>query len=864
MSSFKFFILFIAFLLCFSTLNAANTQSYSCATSETIQKVCDMAFFPRALNLTFTVGTAKTYDTLLSTTFPNFTGSQFSQNYLSPTMQQLAHLIQFDTLKIINPNVTINTGKTYAVRFSGVFSLFNIDTQLDALFIKNSPVSALFAASLPFSSLATILSKFFPMNISKVLDVMGGGSSLSLIVTNGFDFKPIPDLKPSYLIGVDAWVNSSLGLYANVRLTTGNNPVSKFLRKYLGDSAALQLAIGLNQTGFRGYIGIVDFQITKNLTLSKAGISIIIDSSNPDPTIGLVAQMKTLVNDYTLTFDGSLTFNPVSVGMSFSMTGIWINALGIDRLYFGNLLLSAAISYEGVPTEFAVGCEIAVGLECYNVQTFQGNGYCLRGQGYVGIDLTTPANNYFYLDVSALSLDIILRAFLGSKSNQTVAVPDILNNALQFPTGLTLAYSTKDKTLVNIKLRAGYLMNGTISVFGATATIQLQILTLAHKISAYVAASPINFGNVFTLNGDSPTSGPFLNITANLFPPVLDVNMAAKITVLGISASVAIVINTQRLYFSVSGPLLYGILIANFTVELLNQNWKGFNFGISGNIQMNQDMLALISFVSSQVSVGLKNAQTQIVNGQSSVTKAAADLEAKKAQVCADINSKCGSTVCVQSATKCDQYGTKSQCSAQENQCTGGWSDKCTSTTKKCTSSLPSWLGWACKGWSDVCTATEKVCGAYSMVCTATINVVDDTKCLAQHTYCAVSNFVIDNACKLACDASKAGLDVASASLTTANAAMQVTQQSFGGLAKAFDFISKNTVTVFNIKNVGFSFQMSASNKASLAGGFGVNIDCTILGKDYQRTVFFSFSDINAIRKAITDDVMSVAKGMFQ
>ena len=856
---------FFALLLCISISKAAEAQTYSCATNSAIQKVCDLAFFSAAINLSVTIQTAKTYDTLLSTTFPNFTGAQFSQNYLSPSLQSLAHIIKFDTISLLKPNLTMNIGKTYAARFSGLLTLFGVQNiQLDALVMKSVPNGLFLSANLPFSSLGTILASFFPMNINKVLEVMGGGSSLSLIVTNKFDFANITELRPSYIIGVTSWNESTLGLYANLRLTTGTNPISQFLRRYLGDNAALQLAVTLGDSVFNGFIGIADFQVSSRIAFTQAGVSIKIDAKTPEPTISIGATMKLLVKDYFLTFTGALIFKPIDVGMSFTMKGVWINAFGLDRVYFGNLLLSGAISYAGVPSEFVVGAEIAVGLQCYDVQTFQGNGYCLRAQGYVGIDIVDPNNNYFYLQVSTLSLDVIMRAFLGSKTEQTIPIPEMLNNALQFPQGLQLSYSLLDKDLVNVRIRAGYVMIGQISVFGATATCNIQILTLAKKISAYLAISPINFGNVLTLNGDSPASGPYMNITAVLFPPVLNVQMAAKVTVLGISASVQVVILLERLYFYISGPLLFGALTADLSVELTNANFKAFNFGISANIKMNQEMLDLIQFVTNAVSQSLNAAKNKVDNGQSEVNKATSNVAAKRAEICADVQAKCQRQNCATKGTQCDQYGQKDQCSQQESQCTGGWVEKCDTTEKKCTSSVWSWLSFICKGWGYVCTHTSKVCNGWGTVCMATTKVIDYTKCVASHEICQAYNWILDTSCQAACKISEAGLSIAIGSMNTANSAMQVVENSFGGLAKAFDYVSKNIVKVFNIRNAGFSIVMNAGNKSTFNAGISVNLQVTILGKDSDKTLTFTFNDMEKIRKVLIDEVLATIKTTFK
>ena len=864
----KIFLLVLAIFCIISHSTASFSESFSCLNPTNVNffQVCNLAFFPASTNITGNVTLAGSHDVLIQATFPSLNVSQLVNSYLSPSLKSLARLVKLDTFSIQNPVLQINVGATQAVHFSGVVSLFSLTgLQVDVLAMKTIPPSLLLGLSLPFSSLPIVLNSFFPINVASLTSVFNSDSSLSLVVTNGFDFENIPELEPYYLTKINSWESPAVTVYASVALTKGSNLVSTFLRKYLGEDATLLMAMSVDKDSMTAFVGIKNIPISSKLLLSSAGVSVKLGRTKPNPEFSIEASMELTVSDYALVFNGAMTFTPVDLTLAFSMENIWINAFGLKRLSFGNLLLSGSLSYAGIPSAFSVGAEIAIGLECYQEQIFQGNGFCLQGKGYVGIDVAKPENNFFYLQLSALSFDVFLRALLGSKDAQKVVVPSILNSALQFPNGITASYSLSDQSLPNLELKAGYVFKGTISIFKASATIDVAYYINDFKFKALIYATPINLGGVFTLTGNSSSNGPYLNIDVGIFPvPVFKVQVYASVTLLGISASVQITIGIEKLSFFIAGPILYGALYGDFAVKITNNNFQSGNFMVAANLRMNQAMLDLIAFIANAVSGAMTAAKNEVDKGQNSVTKAQYDVLAQKAKVCADIDAQCRKSQCSATTNQCSLYGQKTVCSQTAKQCSGGWRDTCTSTAQSCTSKLPGWLSWACGAWATVCTATSKVCGAWSTVCTVSAQVTDYTVCQVSKEVCTAYNWVVDTSCKAACGTAKAGLDTANAAMFVANQVMEGVEISFGGLAKAFDFIASKTTTIFNIIDAGFTFNMNAGNKASFNVGISVRMNVIILGKTYERYVIFSFSDLDAIKKALVDDVLKQVKSAFQ
>ena len=844
------------------------TQSFSCLnpTSPTFLKVCSLAFFPPSLNLTGNVSLTATHDILLQTSLPTLNVSSFVSQYLPTSLQRLAHLVHLDNVAISNALVQINLGNTtQAARFSGTLTLFSrTGLQFDLLVMKASPPSLFLGLSLPFQTIGEVLTSFFPMNVDQILSVFNGSSSLSLAVTNGFDFSNIAEMEPSYLTKIDSWDSPAVTLYASVALTSGSNIVSSFLRKYIGADAALLLVMSVNEANFTGFVGVTDLVFSDTLALRKAGLGLKIGYTTPAPEFSIEAVLEVGVNNYTLTFTGKATFTPIALSLTFTMENIWVNAFGLSRLSFGNLLLSGGISYAGVPSGFAIGAEIAIGQNCYNGQTFQGDGFCLHGKGYVGVDIAKPANNYFYVQVSSLSIETILRALIGSQTSLSVTIPQILNNALQFPNGIMASYSLTDQTLPGTSIKAGYVFQGSVSIFGASATVNLAYYINEYRISALIYASPLSIGNVFSFVGNSSTNGPYFMIDAGIKPsPNLNVQMYASVTVLGIVASVQVYIGVDKLSFALSGPILYGVLEGAFAISLTNNNFQSGSFDVSASLKMNQAMLDLISFVSNAAATSLKAAKDQVTKSQSDVNIAKANLDAQKANVCADISAKCGSSLCTASHQECSAYQQNTVCAQTSQRCSGGWKTTCVSTAQSCASYLPGWLSWMCAAWQTVCTGTSSVCQGWESFCSASKVVVDYTKCITENTICTATNWVIDTSCKAACDVVSAGINTAEATMTAANGVLQGVVNTLGGLAKAFDFISSQATTLFNIVDASFSLSMNAGNKNQFNLGINVNLNVIILGKQYLRTINFSFSDIAAIRQAMVNDVLAKIKELF-
>ena len=380
-------ILFVSLLICSLTLpafssvtvltNLLGTQSnFSCddLTISNISDICNLANLPNSFNFSAFIESAQNLDFLLNTTLPFFNGSVFIQEYLPPQLQSLASNVKLDQLFINQPYVYINIGNNDALRFSGNVSFMNIaNVFVDVAFMRSNPVSAFFIVNLPFSSINALLSSFIPIDFSNFFDIFSNNSNFTLCATNGFDFTQIPELKPLYLVNTNIWYGPFFGITANMMISQNDNNVSNFLRQYLGQDTEYQFSMSVDTSGFNGFLGLSPLQISQNLTLTNLGVTVTVQSLSPEPQISFAGQMNLVIYNNPFILDGSVTFTPLGVDLSFSSFAIWNNAFGLNRLSFGNLTLGGGISYTGTPTEFTAGGMIAYGLNCFVNQTIVGD-----------------------------------------------------------------------------------------------------------------------------------------------------------------------------------------------------------------------------------------------------------------------------------------------------------------------------------------------------------------------------------------------------------------------------------------------------------------------------------------------------------
>lgn len=851
-------------------MDYSTTVTYNCSASSAIRTICLLCGFDSDIEIDFTYSTTYLGETLLTGTFPDIEPSSFANSMLSDELYSMVNTLGFLDLSLINPEIMIYLGATQAVKFNATVEILgNPGVTFDLLAVKGSAYSAAgsnalaMTAKMDFSVLGTIVEKVASVDISSLLDFISGSYVAVAVCSNDIEFTQISELMPSYLIFIDLGTTLKQGFLVQAHIHfSDSSTVGAFLTKYLGSDAEAYLEILYTGKNLTAFAGVAKMDFGGGLVLDAAGVFLEV-STEGSPKIGLRGKINFPAGDNSLNLQASLVFSSVDIQLEFSLSGVWESAFGVNRFSIGNIVLVGKMTYAGVPSGVQGGAEIAIGLDCYdNSSTFIGSGYCVKAQGYLGLDASNPDKNYYYLNVTALDFDTILRAALGSKTEQKIPVPSIIQNSISFPQGLFYSFSLKPQALASLSLKEGLRAAGTIKIFDVWASLDMVISYTEMKIYINITASPFDF-KVVQMKATGSNSGPYLVIDIQLLPPKFSVQMDASITILGMTNAVVVDIDVTKMSFNISGMILGGIFLGSLYVEASTEALKSNSFTIAGSLESNQALLSAIEKVSAGVKDALNSAAAKVKEANSALSNAQSDLEAKKAKTCSDINTVCKKAdTCKTSHDECKQYGTKKQCSKTEEQCTGGWSSVCTSTTKTCLGKKKKWWSFICVAWGYVCTATKQVCNGYSAVCTAYSDVVDYSNCVIKNTICDVYNYVIDATCKAACETAALGYTTAQATLEAAKATVTATSASLGALATAADKLT-SVSTVFNIKKGTFDLELNLSTSSGISGGFAVNLETVVMGSNKSFSVTFDFANLTNTVNKILDKVLDIIKSMF-
>ena len=88
------------------------------------------------------------------------------------------------------------------------------------------------------------------------------------------------------------------------------------------------------------------------------------------------------------------------------------------------------------------------------------------------------------------------------------------------------------------------------------------------------------------------------------------------------------------------------VYYTDMSVESKYENFMNFNFNVTGNVRINQDLFNLAQNVSITLSNILNTASSEVATAQQSVLNAQNDVNAKAASVCANINDTCKKKLC--------------------------------------------------------------------------------------------------------------------------------------------------------------------------------------------------------------------------
>jgi hypothetical protein len=231
------------------------------------------------------------------------------------------------------------------------------------------------------------------------------------------------------------------------------------------------------------------------------------------------------------------------------------------------------LAYAGaIPTQFMVGGELAIGVECYDEnKNFIGTTWCLNVKAYVGLGATEPSNNFFYVESGTrLNLQTIVTSLFGSKESAGAKVPAILIQALEIQEGMvisflasltpvTLNFKVYDDNLPSeqqipntLTIPAGFNFKGTVTLLSVTASLELAVKKGAEGFTEFAATidvkNPIAFGKVLILSHATVAErGPLFSLK---YQSSISLEVSAKIEFFGFSVATSLFFDDTKLSFS--------------------------------------------------------------------------------------------------------------------------------------------------------------------------------------------------------------------------------------------------------------------------------------------------------------------------
>ena len=311
----------------------------------------------------------------------------------------------------------------------------------------------------------------------------------------------------------------------------------------LGEAAQLNLQGTIaSATSFSLVAGVSNINLGSGIVLSQAGVEINGGAVN---SVGIVGAVDLSDPDITLT--GRVFLSTSGVVLEMTLSGCWENAFGAPWLAICSLHSSVAMIPGLTLTGLALGGEVHIGDETC--------GTPLVASGFVGIDVLTPSQNYYYVNIQgSTTVGTILDAFCIN-----INVPAPLAES-GFPHGFMSSFSLFGVELPHVPLSIpqGYRFSGTLNILGLEASADVTI-GLPDGIQFAVSLPPINVGGLLRMYASSSdqSQGPFLNADITLLPvPDVDIQASGYVSVLGITLETSLTITNEEYIFDIQGRML--------------------------------------------------------------------------------------------------------------------------------------------------------------------------------------------------------------------------------------------------------------------------------------------------------------------
>ena len=312
----------------------------------------------------------------------------------------------------------------------------------------------------------------------------------------------------------------------------------------LGQDAQLNIQGTIaSTTSFSLVAGVSNINLGSGIVMSEAGVEI---HGGVENSVGIYGAIDLSDPDITLT--GKVFLSTSGVVLEMTMSGCWENAFGASWLDICSIHASVAMIPGVTLTGLALGGEVHIGDESC--------GTPLVATGFVGIDVVTPSQNYYFVNLTgSTTVGSILKAFC---INTNIPAPLAESG---FPHGFLSSFSLFGVELPHVPLSIpqGYRFKGTINILGLVASADVNI-GLPTGIEFAVSLPPIRIGGellqMYASKSDT-SRGPFLTADIDLVPtPSVDIQASGYLQVLGISLETSLTITNTQFIFDIEGKFL--------------------------------------------------------------------------------------------------------------------------------------------------------------------------------------------------------------------------------------------------------------------------------------------------------------------
>ena len=481
------------------------------------------------------------------------------------------------SFKITDPRVTLYFGGGYSATTSGTATIGSMDRcDVEVLTGQVNGAAVMAMGVLLKRSPVSDVIKVLTSNAINI-DVIPGSSLLDnaeigLVISS----QVIPDDSP-YLhfnneMLKEMTIADGMSVVGHVGIPKDckGDQFCKVLQKLLKPNLKMQFSGKLAATSVEIKATIPgDIPLIRGAVLSDLGLEVVAGPTKNE--IGITCSLR--IPNPRLTFIGSLGINPVAgVYLGLAMKG-WVQRMfGIPFLHVGNLNLRVAIPPN--PTlisQLEIGGAAKIGL--LNSQSTP-----ISAAMYIGLDTTSPMQNYFFGNVSKLTIPSICAAF-GYRPN----LPKVFRES-GFPKGVYISFAFQTKSLPNdVTIERGFYFKGLLNIMGFK--LQSDMSVDLNGIFVRVTATPLDIGNgLISITDASGRGGPLLNLAIGWNPPKALLNISGSVSLLRIRRSVELYIDHRNMRFMSSGKFL-GLFQASFLVTSSYEAMKTANVRVQGSFR---------------------------------------------------------------------------------------------------------------------------------------------------------------------------------------------------------------------------------------------------------------------------------------